>query len=181
MEPLHGSPTRLFWISETPPTPTFPSTSKPKPSMPSSGNESHRLKPLWDGAPQVPGWALKRFLLIFSDRILDSSVDRAIPSFAAAPDGPKTRPWHSRRAASMISFSCAATFSERSSWLCGLPFDGCWDSQLSSTEKFSVSHTMTDRSITFCNSRMFPGQGYDSSNRRVFLSTVVILLPAFRA
>src|ERR1700758_1611366 len=33
--------------------------------------------------------------------------------------------------------------------------------------------------MTFCNSRMFPGQGYDSSNRRVFLSTVVIFLPAF--
>jgi DNA-binding response OmpR family regulator len=43
------------------------------------------------------------------------------------------------------------------------------------------AHTMMDRSMTFCNSRMFPGQGYDSSNRRVFLSTVVIVLPAFRA
>ena len=39
------------------------------------------------------------------DRIFDSSVERAVPSFAAAPDGPNTRPWHSRRAASMISFS----------------------------------------------------------------------------
>jgi len=34
-------------------------------------------------------------------------------------------------------------------------------SQVSSTEKFSVSHMMTDRSITFSSSRMFPGQGYD--------------------
>jgi hypothetical protein len=35
---------------------------------------------------------LKRFLSIFSDRIFDSSVDLAIPSLAAAPDGPNTRP-----------------------------------------------------------------------------------------
>jgi hypothetical protein len=27
-------------------------------------------------------------------------------------------------------------------------------------EKFSVSHTMTDRSITFCNSRILPGQDF---------------------
>jgi hypothetical protein len=38
------------------------------------------------------GQTLKRFLLIFSARIFDSSVDRAIPSLAAAPDGPNTRP-----------------------------------------------------------------------------------------
>jgi hypothetical protein len=31
----------------------------------------------------------------------------------------------------------------------------------SSMEKFSVSHTMTDRSMTFCNSRILPGQRYD--------------------
>ncbi len=31
---------------------------------------------------------LKRFLLIFSDRIFDSSVDRTNPNFAAARDGP---------------------------------------------------------------------------------------------
>ena len=47
----------------------------------------------------VPGEALKLFLLILSDRIFDSRVDRAIPSLAAAPEGPNTRPWHSRRAA----------------------------------------------------------------------------------
>lgn len=35
---------------------------------------------------------LKWYLLIFSDRIFDSNVDRLIPSFAAAPDGPDTRP-----------------------------------------------------------------------------------------
>src|SRR5580704_444593 len=113
---------------------------------------------------QLQGPPLKRFLLMFSDRIFSSSVDRAIPSLAAAPDGPNTRPWLSRRASSIISFSLAASFSDRY----GLPRDlsswGCCDSQLSSTEKVSVSLTITDRSMTFCNSRMFPRQGYDSSN-----------------
>ena len=58
-----------------------------------------------DGSSQVPRRGLERFLSIFSDRIFDSRVARAIPSFAAAPDGPNTRPMHSRRAASMIFFS----------------------------------------------------------------------------
>jgi len=40
---------------------------------------------------------LKWYLLIFSDRIFDSNVDRLIPSFAAAPDGPYTRPSLLRR------------------------------------------------------------------------------------
>src|SRR5258705_1332280 len=34
-------------------------------------------------------------------------------------------------------------------------------SQLSSTEKFSVSQRIIERSITLRNSRMLPGQGYD--------------------
>jgi len=33
--------------------------------------------------------SLKLFLLIFGDRILDSGVDRGMPSLAAAPEGPK--------------------------------------------------------------------------------------------
>src|SRR6266436_9320024 len=41
---------------------------------------------------------LKRFLLIFSDRIFDSNVDRGIPNFAAAPLGPNIRPRLSFRA-----------------------------------------------------------------------------------
>src|SRR4051794_27920500 len=48
---------------------------------------------------------LKRFLLIFSDLIFDSRVVRGIPSLAAAPAGPYTRPPHSRKAASMADFS----------------------------------------------------------------------------
>ena len=88
-----------------------------------------------DENPQVPDGALKRFLLMLSDRIFDSRVDRAIPSLAAAPDGPNIRPWDSRRASSIISFSVAATFSERKGLSPDLVSSGRWDSQLSSTVK----------------------------------------------
>jgi len=121
-------------------------------------------------------------LLIFKALIRVSSVDGGILSLAAAPDGPETRPLVSASAASMISRSLRGSTSTLKAPDCIVRnVEGriSLDSQLSSTEKFSVSHTMIDRSITFCNSRMFPGQGYDSSIRRVFLSTVVILLPAF--
>src|SRR5229473_6623946 len=103
---------------------------------------------------------LKRFLLIFSDLIFDSKVDPGKPSLAAAPDGPDTCPPLSRRAASIISFSWAASFPDNSSWLFDSLARGCRKSQLSSIEKFSVSHTITDRSMTFCNSRILPGQEY---------------------
>jgi hypothetical protein len=56
---------------------------------------------------------LKLYLSMFSNRIFESSVDRAMPSLAAAPEGPNTRPWLSRRASSITSFSVAATFWER--------------------------------------------------------------------
>jgi hypothetical protein len=36
--------------------------------------------------------------------------------------------------------------------------------QFSSIEKISISQSMTERSMMFCNSSMFPGQAYDSSN-----------------
>src|SRR6266481_2844664 len=104
---------------------------------------------------------LKCFLLIFSDLIFDSKVDPGKPSLAAAPDGPDTCPPLSRRAASIISFSWAASFRDSSGWIFVSLARGCRESQLSSTEKFSVSHTITDRSMTFCNSRILPGQGYD--------------------
>lgn len=45
----------------------------------------------------LPAWAyssvelLKRFLSTFRDRIFDSNVDRGIPRFAAAPEGPDFR------------------------------------------------------------------------------------------
>src|SRR5258708_36203465 len=115
------------------------------------------IQMLPDGGPA----ALKRFLSIFSALTFDSRVDRGIPSLEAAPDGPYTRPPLSRKAASIISFSLAAGFRASSSWVFGPFARGRRESQLSSTEKFSVSHTITDRSMTFCNSRMLPGQGYD--------------------
>src|SRR6266446_517790 len=104
---------------------------------------------------------LKRFLSILRVLIFDSKVDRAIPSLAAAPEGPKTRPRDSVRAASIACFSSAATLCRSSRWLVGDVPNGCRESQLSSTEKPSVSQTMTERSITLRSSRMLPGQGYD--------------------
>src|SRR5260370_10379888 len=92
---------------------------------------------------------LKRFLLIFSDLIFDSKVDPGKPSLAAASDGPDTCPPLSRRAASMISFSWAASFRDTSGWLFGSLARDCRENHLSSTEKFSASHTIHDRSIVF--------------------------------
>ena len=43
--------------------------------------------------------------LMLSCLIFESSVDRGIPSFAAAPPGPATFPLHSANAVSIISFS----------------------------------------------------------------------------
>src|SRR5258707_8176202 len=124
---------------------------------------------------------LKRFLLIFSDLIFDSRVDPGIPSLAAAPDCPDTRPPLSRRAVSMISFSWAAGLRDNPWSLFGLVAGACSASQLLSTERFSVSHTITERSMTFCNSRMFPGQGYDCSNSKLLLFTPRMFFPAFLA
>src|SRR5208283_485201 len=109
---------------------------------------------------------LKRFLSILSDLIFESRVEPGIPSLTAAPEGPDTLPLLSSSAASIISFSREASFRDSSGRpSSGPPFRslarGCRDSQLSSTVKFSVSHTIADRSMTFCSSRIFPGQGYD--------------------
>src|ERR1700681_3080327 len=105
--------------------------------------------------------ALKRLLLIFSDRIFDSRVDRGIPNLTAAPVGPNIRPRLSFRAASIISFSCASRLRGSSIWFFDSVRDGCFGNQLSSIEKISVSQSITERSMTFCSSRMFPGQGYN--------------------
>src|SRR2546430_423662 len=43
-----------------------------------------------------------------SARILESSVWRGMPSFAAAPVGPATRPWVAASAASIVARSCSA-------------------------------------------------------------------------
>src|SRR6266436_7388967 len=122
-------------------------------------------------SPQVSGEVLKRFLLILNDRIFDSSVDRGMPNLAAAPVGPNIRPRHSFKAASIISFSCARSLPGSSIWVFGSVRGGGCGNQFSSIEKISVSQSMTERSMTFCSSRMFPGQRYDWSNSSVFLLT----------
>lgn len=53
--------------------------------------------------PQLSGFVLKRFLSISSDLIFDSSVDRGMPNFAAAPVGPNTRPRLAFRASSIMT------------------------------------------------------------------------------
>jgi hypothetical protein len=100
--------------------------------------------------------ALKRNLLICSVAIFESRVCRGIPSFAAAPDGPATRPSLSASAASIISRSRSAI--EAASG--GIVREGRTSrrSHASSTENTSPADKITDLSITFCNSRMFPGQ-----------------------
>ena len=49
--------------------------------------------------------ALKRYLSMFIDRIFDSRVDGGMPSLAAAPEGPETRPLVSAKAAPTLSRS----------------------------------------------------------------------------
>jgi len=60
--------------------------------------------------------ALKLYLLIFIARILDSKVEGGIPSLAAAPDGPDTRPRASAKAAPIISSSAIADFLKDGFW-----------------------------------------------------------------
>ena len=126
----------------------------------------------------LAGRGRKRLLLIFSARIFDSSVERGIPRRAAAPARPNTRPPLVRNASSMIAFSWPASVLGNAS---RLSTAGRAESQLSSTVNSSVSHTITDRSITFCSSRTFPGHGYDCRRSSVRLLTRRIVLPAFRA
>ena len=63
-----------------------------------------------DRGPQISDKVLKRFLSILSDLIFDSSVDRGMPNFAAAPVGPNTRPRLAFRASSIMFFSCSQVF-----------------------------------------------------------------------
>src|SRR6266403_5871510 len=111
--------------------------------------------------PQIAYRVLKRFLSIFSDLILDSSVDRGMPNLAAAPVAPNTRPRLSSKASSIMFFSCASSLRGSSLWHFDSVAGSGKGNQLSSTEKMSDSQRITERSITFCNSRIFPGQGYD--------------------
>src|SRR5260221_10798357 len=110
---------------------------------------------------QISDKVLKRFLSIFSDLIFDSIVDRGMPNLAAAPVGPNTRPRLAFRASSMILFSCASSLRGSSAWRFDSVAGRGKGNQLSSIEKLTDSQRITERSITFCNSRIFPGQGYD--------------------
>jgi hypothetical protein len=102
---------------------------------------------------------LNRNLLIFNDRIFDSRVEAGMPKTAAAPEGPDTLPADSAKAASIFCFSWTADILARG-WLAERALEDSIESQLGSTEKVSVSQTMTDRSMTFWSSRIFPGQEY---------------------
>ena len=99
---------------------------------------------------------LKRYLLIFNERILDSSVVDGTPSFVAAPEGPETRPRLSARAASIIFFSRSGDILN-SVLDDGAALADCRDNQLTSIDRTSPSDTITARSMTFCNSRILPG------------------------
>ena len=57
----------------------------------------------------------------------------------------------------------------------------CAGSHDSSTAKTSLALKMTERSITFCSSRMFPGQAYACNKSSVFFSIERIVLPALDA
>jgi hypothetical protein len=110
-------------------------------------------------AAQISDEVLKRFLSIFNDLIFDSSVVRGMPNLAAAPVGPNTRPQLAFRASSIMFFSCTSSLRGSSTWRFDSDASGSSGNQLSSIEKMSDSQRITERSITFCNSRMFPGQG----------------------
>src|SRR5262249_22961409 len=55
------------------------------------------------GSPGEDYQALNRYLLMRRLRMRDSSVERGMPSLAAAPWGPDTRPWLSASALSISS------------------------------------------------------------------------------
>src|SRR6266851_652197 len=112
----------------------------------------------WPHATGSVPEALNWYLLIPNRFIFESSVLVGMPSFVAAPVGPETRPLLAASAASIISLSL----------LCRTPLSAnaglvaLWEegrlSQVSSTTQISPSLKITARSITFCNSRTFPGQ-----------------------
>ena len=117
------------------------------------------------------GGTLNRPLLICRFAIFESRVCRGTPSFRAAPEGPEMRPLDSASAASITSRSRSASVA--TSGEPGIVIrDDARVSHESPIEKVSPSLRMTARSITFCSSRMFPGQSYAAS-----LSQTTILKP----
>ena len=102
---------------------------------------------------------LKCCLLIFKALIRLSSVDGGTRSLAAAPDGPETRPLVSRSAASITSRSLPRSMSKTGDVSTRTARGGVLlESHNSSTEKTSAELRIMDLSITFCNSRILPGQ-----------------------
>ena len=137
------------------------------------------MRKVWAGSinqNQISG-GLNLYLFIFRRLIFESSVRDGTPSFAAAPAVPEIRPLLSASAASIICLSCFTSTPVSGSGRANLGGVSLF-SQLSSTENVSPSHRITARSITFCNSRTFPGQLYPSNNLRDFLSMVVNFFPA---
>src|SRR5258708_37252184 len=116
---------------------------------------------------------MKRYLSMPRFVILDARVCRGIPNLPAAPDGPESRPQHSARAVSIISFSWSSR--RRSSFWTdgaveGSSHDDTFVSHVSSTDKVASSHNTTALSIIFCSSRILPGHLYSPNNVRGFLS-----------
>src|SRR6266403_383028 len=107
--------------------------------------------------------------LILSCLIFESSVERGIPSIAAAPAGPATFPLLSARAVSIIFLSWFWRVSGKG------PANSCRGgctlaSQAFSIPKVSPLHKITDLSIMFCNSRIFPCHAYDWHRPSEFFS-----------
>src|ERR1700747_1276689 len=55
MKPPDGNLTRLSWICGRTPIPTFPSTNRPRPSMPSSENKLGRLNGVGRSIARIDG------------------------------------------------------------------------------------------------------------------------------
>src|SRR5579862_4557137 len=114
---------------------------------------------------------LNRLLRILRALILFSRVVGGTLSLAAAPKGPETRPRLPRNAASMIfrsssrSLPLPRTFDTSTEFECR---DGFLESHDSSTRRISPEVRITDLSMTFCNSRILPGQSLDSNSSSVF-------------
>ena len=92
-------------------------------------------------------------------RILDWRVVRFIPSLDAAPAGPPRIQWVSPRARKM----CSRSASSKVERLLGKSIEAAFVCCFNSDRGISSSgprERMTARSMTFCISRMLPGQWY---------------------
>jgi len=107
------------------------------------------------------GTGLNRLLSILRALIFDSRVEAGMPSLVAAPNGPDTRPMASSRTASINERSSSMSvfrLEEASVGAVEGTLDDDAESQRRSTDSSEPSEMITARSITFCNSRMLPGQ-----------------------